>query len=32
MNIFLFDIYLKMGFKCFYKYIIDGINYKLCNV
>lgn len=32
MNTSLFDIDLKMGFKCFYKYIIDGINRKLCNV
>lgn len=32
MNTSLFDIDLKMSFKCFYKYIIDGINRKLCNV
>lgn len=32
MNTSIFDIDLKMGFKCFYKYIIDGINHKLCNV
>lgn len=29
MNTSLFDIDLKMGFKCFYKYIIDGINHKV---
>lgn len=32
MNTSLFDIDLKMGFKCFYKYIIDGINHKLSYV